>query len=236
MTGFFFLILTYIIFVISLVILKITESRSKKIAKIIIGVFSTIFFASFVGTFIKGVTSWVVESYSEMGIISTFIRIWSLLTIVAMIVIILFIRKGGWKERGINIPIPYSIFTSALLIAGAYSHLVYPVLPIALGGGNPVPVQLIVENEEVQLIRKAMPFADDVVTEEVFLIDQDSSTYFLLVPLSDGVHGKPIEIRKDYVAGIIHLTEANIPLLRIILPGNTSKSTITPTMQLTPTP
>ena len=234
MTGFFFLILTYIIFVISLVILKITETRSKKIAKIIIGIFSIIIFASFIGTFIKGITSWVVASYSEMGIISTFIRIWSFLTIVVIIAIILFIRKGGWKESGINIPIPYSIFTSALLIAGAYSQLVYPVLPIALGGGNPVPVQLIVENEEVKLIREVMPFADDVVTEEVFLIDQDSSTYFLLVPLSDGVHGKPIEIRKDYVAGIIHLTEANIPLLKIILPNNTS--TITPTMQLTPTP
>ncbi|MEJ5241890.1 MAG: hypothetical protein WHS87_11895 [Anaerolineales bacterium] len=236
LTGFFFIILTYITFVISLGILKTTDEVEKKTSKIIVGFLGAVFFAGFIGTFIKGVISWVVGSYSELGIVSTFIRIWSLLAIISIIAIITFVRSGGWNKQGINIPIPFSIFTSALLLAGAYSQLVYPVLPIALGGGDPVPVQLIVEDEKVKFVSAAIPFADNRKTEMVYLIDQSSSSYFVLVPFSDKIHGQAVEIRKDYIVSVIHLTKASVPLLRINATINSASPTSVPTAQTTSTP
>jgi hypothetical protein len=160
--------------VLSLLVLKGTEATDNKIAKVVYGLLGTIFFALFMGTFIKGITSWVVKSYSELAGISISIRNWSLLAIPAILAIVLFVRGGGWKKHGINIAVPYSIFTSALVVAGGYSQLVYPVLPIALGGGNPVPIQLLVEDEKAKLISTIIPFADEVTTETVYLIDQSS--------------------------------------------------------------
>jgi hypothetical protein len=236
LTGFFFLILTYIIIVFSFAVLKIAESAKKTVSKIMLGAIATLALASFVGGSIKGITMWLFGNYSEIAIVSTFIRIWSLLAIVATIVVIIFIRRGGWKKQGINIPIPYSVFTSTLLIAGAYSQLVYPVMPIALGGGDPVPVQLVVEEENVRFLRAALPFADYTKTEMVYLIDQGSLSYFVLVPFSDGIHGQAVEIRKDYIVSVIHLTKASVPLLRFNATINITSATVTPDAESTSSP
>jgi hypothetical protein len=236
LTGFFFLILIYIIFVISLGILKVTEVASKISYKILIGVLVSIFFAGFVGTFMKSITAWVMGSYSELGILSTFIRIWSLLAIFAIIAVVIFVRGGGWKKQGINIPVPYSIFTSVFLLVGAYSQLVYPVLPIALGGGDPVPVQLVVEDKSVKFVSAAIPFSDDIKTEIVYLIDQSSSSYFVLVPFSDKIHGQAVEIRKDQVVSVIHITTASVPLLRVNAMITTVTPTGVPTIETTASP
>jgi len=232
LTGSFFLVLTYVVYVMSIGISGVMDKAEKKIHKILIGLIGTIFFAGFIGTIIKGITSWVIGNYSDIGIVSTFIRIWSLIAIFATIVIINFIKGGGWRKESINIPIPFSIFTSTLLIAGAYSQLVYPVLPIALGGGDPMPVQLLIENEKSILIRTVIPFVDETKTGKVYLIDQSSTSYFILIPFSNGIQGQAVELRKDYVISVIHLTKTNLPFLRI----NEDLNLITPTPYQTISP
>lgn len=236
LTGFFFLIFTYIIFVISLVIIKKIEIYKNKIIKFFLGIILTIGSACFIGFIIKGITTWIIKSYVELAVLSIFIRIWSLLAITATIAIVIFIRGGGWKKHGINIPIPYSIFTSTLVIVVTYSQLVYPVLPIALGGGNPVPIRLVVESEKAKQVRSFIPFTDDVTTEKVYMIDQSSSSYFLFISSSNGLQGQAIEIRKDYIAGIVHLTEANMTLLNTDVLKNQTKTPDEATPQISPIP
>ena len=235
LTGFFFLILTYVAYVAGMGVLKATDRSSKTVAKILIGIVSTVLFAMSIGSIIKGVIGWVVQSYSELATIATFIRIWSLLAISAVVATVHFIRAGGWKQHGINISVPYSIFTSTLVVVGAYSQLVYPVLPIALGGGSPVPIQMIIEDDKAKLIGAAIPFVDEATTEKIYLIDQSSSSYFVLIHSSDGIHRHAVEIRKDYVVSVVHLMET-------IIPPNTDtpipvvNATSSPTAQANPIP
>lgn len=70
----------------------------------------------------------------------------------------------------------------------------------------------------------------------VYLIDQSSSSYFVLVPFSDKIHGQAVEIRKDYIVSVIHLTKASVPLLRINATINSASPTSVPTAQTTSTP
>ena len=210
--------------------IEIAEGIRQKIFNALVGVLLIQFFVTL--TFrgiIFLVTGQIVTPIEAMSI-----RIWSILAVITFFFMMFVLTNVDWNMTNLNFPTPpYAMFTGIIIIAALYATILYPFLPVAMGGGRPIPIQLISEPEKTQIVEKIIPLGADGVSESLFLLDQSESSYFVLLPI-DQFNSEviPLEVNKELFIGLLH--PSNIPVASIITP--TPTETPMPTISPTETP
>jgi MFS family permease len=174
----------------------------------------SIFLGMSVGSFIKSLII-LLASFDRSGVAFTAIqmRIWMVIAIWACCFVIWLLKSDFLKSK-YAFPIPYSLFTAILIVGIFYARWVYPFMPFALGGGTPIAVKFIIENEKMDSLSQSIPFESNNITDTLYLIDQSELSYFVLVP-SESEKGTvyPVEIKKDLILSIVHQKNVISPFL-----------------------
>jgi uncharacterized membrane protein len=106
-----------------------------------------------------------------------------------------------------------SSFLPLILLAVFYALIYYPLLPVSLAGGRPVPIQLLIADNSIPLIEQVAKIEGGNVSEIAYLVEQNSEVYYILIQSDQNPDlFKPVEIDKSLVVGLLHPPiKGNIP-------------------------
>ncbi len=233
-TGFIFLLLLFMAFLGAYALFRIWEqqSESSKWVKWGIVIFAFLGISSIWSLSLKGLLS-IIQGNRFDAFFEFPISHWFRLAIPLMAMEIWVFKQKQEGKYLFPFPLTSSIFTGAIILAAVYSLQYYGLLPFSIGGGMPIPVKIVVAEEETDLVGQIVPLESENISELVYLLDKSPNSYFILVSDTNStVHA--IELDKTLVAGIIHPQETNKPFVSPNLLGTPAIAVPTGT-QITPT-
>ena len=243
-TGFTFLLLCLMAVIGSFLLLQIADLEAKSfrsyVAKIGRLLFTWLMTSSIFSLSLKGLLA-IVESGRLEAMREFPITFWFWLAIPSFAFQIWFVRRGGPKSFDIPMPISSSVFTSVVFLAAIYGLFHYQLLPFSLGGGMPIPIQMVADEGKIRLLQQLIPIENENVTEIVYLVEQSDTSYFVLVGSANSdSFVRPVEVSKSLIIGIMHPLDVPLPTIthdRILNPNvhMTPAVSVTPTMALTAT-
>ncbi len=90
-----------------------------------------------------------------------------------------------WLSKKIDLKQPFAfisiIVMGFVLIVSLYTTSVYKYMSISIGGGKPIPVQLVVNKENKKIIEQYIPMETENITVKVYLIEQNPNSFFIYI-------------------------------------------------------
>jgi len=242
-TGFTFLLLCFMAAVWAFLLLQIANTETKSLGSRF-KKWSFVFFvwlltSSFSSLSLKTLLV-IVEGFRWQAMYELPVTFWFWWAIPYFALHIWFLRRGGLKRSGVPIPVSSGVFTGLVVLAAIYGRFYYPLLPFSLGGGMPISIQMVADEERVQMVQQLVPIERENITETVYLIEQSEKFYFALVgSMKSNSLVRPVEIDKSLIIGIIHPVDVPPPLIthdRILQPVTNINPTVTVTQTVSPSP
>lgn len=243
--GSAFLLLCFMAFFGALFLLQFMERLRDRAAWIKVVVFIFMLFAT--GGFCSLSVQSIVMLVEGVGIegLSLFpIDPWFNLAVLTFAFQIWFFRRRAWEDRPPTTLFPSSVITNIIFLAAFYGIHFYSLLPSSLGGGLPVPIQLVIDESKAQAAKQLIPIASNNTSQTVYLIEQSNQSFYVLVEGSIGTSNvRPIELSKSLIIGVIYPREMKLPPYSRMntatpAPSETPMPTVTPspTQSITLTP
>ncbi len=210
--GAIFSILLYVMYIFSIFAIEAPGKTKNKIGKTITFIVITFIGGTLPAFALQSMLMFMSVNFKIAATVFTMSQRWGLMTITLLMGAIFLLYKGEGSKAKLPYPIPYGIFTGLIFASILYGLLVYPILPISLGGGFPIPIQLIIKPDNTALVSQFIPEAN-FVTDKIYLIDQSQTSYFVLVNNEqDQEYLRPIELDKSLFAGTVHIVDKDSPI------------------------